>query len=205
VPAGYLKRGRNVIEVRVQEPDAQFRTHVALDRFRKVGSLDRLSRRTAASAAPTAAGLGATRSWAKRDCGWRVFDSAAPPGQRPRGWLESPVIDLATRSRFRPAEAVEIRKARLKVDSKRPPDPLWKSWHERRAPRAGGRRVDALDHAPDGELPASLLGTASSSSGSRSALETARLRRSSGRSGWRRKAGSRANRGPTTDCAFSRP
>jgi len=161
VPTGYLKRGRNVIEVRVQEPDTRFRTHVALDRFRKVGSLDRLAPPNRSERSSDGG-----RTWSDTKLG----ENGAVDGEYsirlrlqasvPEGWLESPVIDLATGGAvsglLRP---VEIRKVRLTVDAGQPAGTAVDI-----LVRTGGRHVPAEgEWTPwtplrDGEFPAGLLG-----------------------------------------------
>jgi Transglutaminase-like superfamily len=161
VPAGYLKRGRNVIEARVQEPDTRFKTYVALDQFYRVGSADRLNHPNRSERSADGG-----RTWSDAKLG----EKGAVDGEYsirlriqaslPEGWLESPLIDMATggdaSGLLRP---VEIRKARLKVDAGQPAN----TGVEILA-RTGGRHVPADgDWTPwtplqTGVLPDSLVG-----------------------------------------------
>jgi hypothetical protein len=160
VPAAYLKRGRNVIEVRVQEPDTRFKTYVALDRFYGVGSDERLSHPNRSERSADGG-----RTWSDT----RLGEKGAVDGEYsirlrlqasvPEGWLESPVVDLATGGDvpvlLRPAG---IRKARLKVEAAQPAGTGLEI-----LARTGGRHVPTegvwtpWTPLPDGELTDALL------------------------------------------------
>ncbi len=161
VPAEFLKRGRNTIEVRVQEPDTRFKTYVALDQFYGVGSAERLSHPNRSERSADGG-----RTWSDTKLG----EKGAVDGEYsirlrlqanvPEGWLESPVVDMATGERvsglLRPAE---ISRVRLRLDAAQPA-----GTDVEILARTGGRHVPAEgDWTPwtplqAGELPDGLLG-----------------------------------------------
>ncbi len=97
VPPEILREGENEILVRVLEPDARFKTWIALEENFKMGSSSRLHHPNRSSRS-TDGGL----TWSDRRLGVNGKADGEYPirlaleGYQGEGWIESPVIDAAT-------------------------------------------------------------------------------------------------------------
>ena len=122
VPLGVLKRGENEILVRTMEPDARFKTWIALDKNFAIGSDTRLHHPNRSSRSSDGG-----KQWDDRHLGINGKADGEYSirlnleAYQPHGWIESPVIDLAERSNLDALQQpVTLLEAAVQVDASIP-------------------------------------------------------------------------------------
>ncbi len=122
VPVSFLHQGDNTITVRTLEPDTRFKTWIALDENYRFGSVDRLHHPNR-----SARSVDNGKTWDFDHLGEKgIVDGEYPirlklSNYHTSGWLQSPIIDMATNSNIDDIkQPVIIEKAKINLQNQLP-------------------------------------------------------------------------------------